>query len=248
MTIVPLKKNLTLIEHIKELRNLIIISALGIVTASIISYIFFDKLIYFLSKYFNVVENSLNYKLFVNSIFEAFVVKIKMSIVFGVVFTIPLHIYNIVRFIFPGLKSREKKILIAALIWSACMTFLGFYLTYFKIIPLAVKFLVTKDFIPENVCVLLNYSQNINYIFQFLIYSIAIFQTPIVLEILLALNILKRKTLLKYARYAVVIIFIVAAVITPGPDIISQLGIAIPLVILYFLTILVAKIFRFGEK
>ena len=94
---------------------------------------------------------------------------------------------------------------------------------------------------------LLNYGQNIFYIFQYLLVSLVLFQLPILLEILLIVNIIKRKTLLKASRYMIVFIFILAAILTP-PDFMSQVTLALPLIVLYFLTIFIAKIFKFGEE
>ncbi len=78
--------------------------------------------------------------------------------------------------------------------------------------------------------------------------SLFALQTPMVLEVLLMMGVLKRKKVFRATRYIIVVIFVFAAIVTPSPDFISQLGIALPLVILYFLAILVAKIFRFGEE
>ena len=93
---------------------------------------------------------------------------------------------------------------------------------------------------------LLNYNRNIFYILQFIFIALVLFQTPIVLELLLVANVLKRKTLLRFSRYIVVGIFALSALLTP-PDFISQVSLAAPLIVLYFLTILIAKIFKFGE-
>ena len=77
--------------------------------------------------------------------------------------------------------------------------------------------------------------------------TIVLFQTPIVLELLMIMNILKRKTLLRASKYVIVGFFVLSAALTP-PDFISQLSLALPLVGLFFLSILIAKIFRFGDE
>ena len=77
--------------------------------------------------------------------------------------------------------------------------------------------------------------------------SLVVFQSPVLLEILLIMNVVTRKTLLRLSRFVVVGIFILAAILTP-PDFVSQVSIAVPLVGLYFLTILIARIFRWGEE
>jgi sec-independent protein translocase protein TatC len=84
-------------------------------------------------------------------------------------------------------------------------------------------------------------------IFQFLLITIIIFQLPIILEILMIMNLLGRRALLRASRFIVIGIFVLAAIVTP-PDFISQVSLALPLVGLFFLTILIARIFNFGKK
>ena len=108
------------------------------------------------------------------------------------------------------------------------------------------RFLTSSKFIPFNVGLLLNYTKNIFYILQFIFIALVIFQTPIILELLLISNVVKRKALLKMSKYIIILIFVLSALLTP-PDFISQVSLATPLIVLYFLTILIAKIFRFGE-
>jgi sec-independent protein translocase protein TatC len=94
---------------------------------------------------------------------------------------------------------------------------------------------------------LLNYQANVFYILTFILWAVLAFQFPLLMEILLVMNILKRKQVLRASRFVVVGIFIISALITP-PDFISQLGVALPLMFFYFLALLVAKIFKFGEE
>jgi sec-independent protein translocase protein TatC len=94
--------------------------------------------------------------------------------------------------------------------------------------------------------IMLNYTQNIFYIFNFLLYAMLAFQFPILLELLMYWNLVSRKTLWKSTRYAIVVIFVIAAIVTP-PDVISQCGIAIPMTLLFFITLGIAKIFGWGE-
>jgi sec-independent protein translocase protein TatC len=106
--------------------------------------------------------------------------------------------------------------------------------------------LTNPRFLPQGVGVLLNYQTNVFYILTFMLWAVLALQMPLLMEILLALNILQRKQVLRASRYIVVFIFVISAIITP-PDVISQLGIALPLIFFYFLALLIAKIFKFGE-
>ncbi len=93
---------------------------------------------------------------------------------------------------------------------------------------------------------LLNYGKNIFYVFRFLLVTMILFQIPIILELLLAMNMVNRRAVLKASRFVIVGIFALAAILTP-PDFVSQIGVALPLIAFFFLTILIAKLFKFGE-
>lgn len=235
-------------EHLSELRKRILISAIGIVLGSIIAFIFFQYIIGALFKPFSNIESAgPQNQMFINTIFEGFLTKLKLSILTGLVISFPVHLFNAIVFIFPGLKRREKRVTIIGLSASFLLIIFSFYYSYYKIVPISVRFLTSKNFIPDNVGLLLNYSKNIFYVIQFLFITLVVFQVPIVLEILLITNVVTRKKLLKSSRFICIGIIILSALLTP-PDFISQVSLAAPLIFLFFLTILVAKIFKFGES
>ena len=243
----PKEKFLTFWGHLSELRIRIMISAIGITLGSIAAFLLFKYILALLFRPFESLEAYAGDKqLFINTIFEGFLTKLKISILAGIIFSFPVHLYNLVCFIFPALRRREKRIIVAGLAVSFVLIVFSFYYSYFKIVPISVSFLTSKNFIPIKVGLLLNYTKNIFYILQFLFVTLVVFQTPIVLEILLIAKVVTRKRLLKMSRFVIVIIFVLSAILTP-PDFVSQVSLAVPLIILYFLTILIAKIFRFGE-
>lgn len=238
---------MTFLDHLSELRKKLIVSVIAIVIGSIVSFIFFQFLIDALFKpFYNTEAAGSENLLFVNTIFEGFVTKFKVSILSGIVISFPVHLFNTISFIFPGLKRKEKRITIIALTVSFVLIVFSFYYSYFTIIPVSVRFLTSKNFIPEKVGMLLNYHKNIFYVIQFLFITLVIFQLPIILEILMITNVVKRRRLLRGSRYIVIVIVVLSALLTP-PDFVSQLALAAPLVGLFFLTILIAKIFKFGE-
>jgi sec-independent protein translocase protein TatC len=240
-------KNMTLWGHLKELRRRLLFSALGILIGSIIAFLFFQFIIGALFKPFEGIEAARTQgQLFINTIFEGFVTKLKLSILTGLVISFPVHLFNAICFIFPGLHRREKRITIIGLSVSFILIVFSFYYSYSKIVPISVRFLTSKNFIPDQVGLLLNYSKNIFYVVQFLFITLVVFQVPIVLEILLITNVITRKQLLKSSRFIIIGIIVMSALLTP-PDFISQVSLATPLIVLFFLTILVAKIFKFGE-
>ena len=245
------KKNndlsMSLIDHIKELRRRLIVSLCAILAATIVSFVLYDIIISILFHPFEAIEISLdNDVLFVNTIFEGFLTKIKVSLLSGIVLSLPLHFYNLTKFIFPGLTGKEKKVISISLASSFLLIVISAYYGYVKVIPVSISFLTNSGFVPQKVGMLLNFGENIFYILRFLMATIILFQGPLILEILLIMGLVKRRTLMSASRFIIVGIFVTAAILTP-PDFISQLSLALPMIILYFLTILVAKIFRFGE-
>lgn len=236
------------VEHLRELRGRLIVSMVVILCAAVVSYIFFDHIVEFLSRPFRGIEALAiqDEILFVNSIFEGFLVRLKVSVLAGVVLSLPLHVFNIIGFVLPGLTPGERRVILTSLVASFCLIVASFYYGYFSVIPISIGFLSGAGFVPENVGLLLNYGQNIFVIFQFLMITVILFQVPIVLELLLIMNVLSRKALLSASRFIVVGIFVLSAIVTP-PDFVSQISLALPLVGLFFLTILVARVFRFGE-
>ena len=241
------KGTMPFIEHMRELRKRLILSIIIILAGTIVSFLFYHQIITYLFKPFAQLNIAYDANiLYINSLFEGFLIKLKVSVICGVLLACPFLLYNIIRFIFPGLNKKEKKILIISLFTSILLVSISFYYGYYSIIPIAVKFLTSREVIPTKVGLLLNFEKNIFYIFQFLLVALIVFQTPIILELLMAMNLIKRKVLLSSSRFIVVAIFILSAVLTP-PDIITQFGLALPLIILFYLTILIAKIFHFGE-
>jgi len=240
------EKVMTVMEHIGELRNGILISLSAFLLFSVIAFIFSNFIIQIFTRPFAGVESSVDKKLVVSNIIEGFSTQIQVSVISGFILSLPVHIFNLLKFVFPGLEKKHKRIILVFLIASLALIVIGAYIAYFQVVPLAIGFLTSTAFIPKGVGYLLNYRQNIFYVFSFILWSLAALQTPLVLELLLMFNILNRKQVFRASRYIIVGIFVVAAIITP-PDFISQLGVALPLTALFFIALLVAKIFKFGE-
>jgi sec-independent protein translocase protein TatC len=161
--------------------------------------------------------------------------------------SLPFHLVNIAQFLFPAFPPKSRKIIATGIIGSFFLALFGAFVAYFQIIPFSIRFFAGSLYIPEDVGVMLNYQKSISYILMFILWAVITFQTPLVLMILLALNILKRSAVLRSSRYVIIIIFVIAAMVTPSVDPVSQCAIALPLIILYFAVILVAKIFKLGE-
>ncbi len=239
-------KVMPLIEHIRELRRLILQSLAAFVVCFGASFVFANQIAGLFTRQFASVASAVESTLVVTTIVEGFSSQIKVAVYAGLILSSPVLIFNLLRFIFPGLERKQRRLIIWCLAASFCLVVFGAYLAYFRIVPLAIRFLTNPYFVPKNVGYLLNYQTNIFYVFSFILWSLAAMQMPLVMEILLMMGVLKRKAVFKASRFVIVGILVLSAVITP-PDFISQLGVALPLTLLYFLALLIAKIFKFGE-
>lgn len=211
-------------------------------------YMSYDYFIEFMITPFQEnIRSEFGKELFAQSLFEGFLTKLKVSLIAGTILALPIYLYHIIKFTFPALKRKEKVTIISGLGVSILLIWGSVYLTFFKLVPFILTFLTSSGFIPNKIGLLLNYQSSILYIIQFVLYSALAFQFPILLEVCLALNLVTRKTLYKYSKYIIIGIVILSALVTP-PDFVSQLGLSIPLILLYFLTLLIAKIFKWGES
>lgn len=236
-----------ILSHLKELRRSLIISGIALAVGFVIAIGLYDVIMDFLFEPLLQLSGGSDGKvLYINTLAEGFLVRLKISGLAGLILSLPVHLFNILHFAFPGLVKKERQIIIITLICSFIFVVGGFFYSYYSIIPVSVVFLTGKGFIPENTGVLLSFGGNIFYILQFILMTLVVFQMPVLLEILMVLNVVKRKVLFKMGRYMIVLFFLIAALITP-PDFITQVGLALPMTVLFYLTILIAKIFKFGE-
>lgn len=235
-----------LLAHLAELRKRLVISCGALVVAAGVCYGFYDEIYAFLSKPFADMPGAKENLLYVTSVFEGFLVRLKLSIYAGIVFSTPVHLWNAIQFVFPALRAVEKKVVLWSLVASTFLIAASGWYIYALVLPFSIKYLVGAQFLPKGVGVMLHYGQNLNYIFMILFFGMIIFQLPIVMALLLRFNVLKRRALLRNGRYVIVGIFIFAAVVTP-PDYVSQLSLAVPLVVFYYLTLLIAKLFGWGN-
>ncbi len=239
---------LSILDHLKELRKRLFHIVLWILMGSISGFYIYDIFInYLIVPFQNSIHSELGKELFVQSLFEGFITKFKVSFIIGGFMASPAIIYHILRFIFPAIGKKEKIAIIFGLFISVLLASSSVYLTFFKLIPFILTFMTSAGFIPENVGLILNFQNSIFYVIQFVIFSMITFQFPILLEIGLAFNLVTRKQLLKKSKFIIIGIFVLSALITP-PDFVSQLAISLPLITLFFITILIAKCFGWGKQ
>ena len=239
-------KEMSILDHIRELRNTILLSLSAFAVAVVVSFFFSSHIIQIFTEPFNEIDSMVATTMVISNIAEGFLAQLRISVIAGLILSLPFHVFGIIRFVFPGLTSREKRIVISFLIVSLVFIVVGAYFVYFLLVPIVIDFLTRPLFLPQTVGVLLNYYSNIFFILTFILGAVITLQAPILMEILLILNVIKRRQVWKGCRFIIVGIFILSAIVTP-PDVASLLGIALPLTAFFFLGLLIAKIFKFGE-
>lgn len=238
-----------ILVHLAELRKRVIFSILCVVACSAAAFAFYDPLVALVSGPFSRLQLSsdLPARLFVHSVTEGFLVRVRISLLSGVIFALPAVFYHILRFVFPGLTGSERRTTGAAVIGGFVLAVGAFYYSYTQILPISLDFLTGSGFVPEDVGVLLNFRMSISFVLQILLIAVVLFQLPVVLLVLLKLELINARGALRAGPYVVVILLAVSAILTP-PDVISQIGLALPLAALYFLAIGVAVLFRVGGR
>jgi sec-independent protein translocase protein TatC len=235
------------VSHLTELRKRLIQSFVFLIVFFIGCYFFAEHLYGFLVEpYSNAVkDDGKERRLIFTALQETFLTYLKVSFFAAFFVTCPFILMQIWKFIAPGLYKHEKIAIIPYLILTPILFFLGGMLVYYLIMPLAIKFFLSFESSGLTTGLPIQLEAKVNEYLSLvmkLIFAFGIsFQLPVVLSLLARVGIVDAKFLKERRKYVVVIIFTVAALLTP-PDPITQIGLAIPLLILYELSIISVNI------
>jgi len=179
-------------------------------------------------------------KLIATSVFSPFLVPLKITLMAAFLVALPVVLWQVWAFVAPGLYSHEKRLVLPLVISSTVLFFIGVAFCYFMVIPALTRFIVAMS--PHDVTTAPDIEQYFGTVLTlFLVFGIA-FEVPIAVIVLARIGIVSVAQLRQFRGYFVVGAFIVSAVVTP-PDVISQLSLAIPMVLLYEIGIVAAQIF-----
>lgn len=231
-----------LTSHLKELRKRLILSFIAVVTGFIVCYAFSQDLFDILSKPLLKMMPSGSSLIF-TSVAEAFFTYMKVAFIAGLILASPFVLFQVWAFVTPGLYRHEKRYVIPFVAAGSFFFALGILFAYFVAIPVGFKFLLgyATDFIKP----MPSMKEYLSFSIKFLLAFGLVFEFPVVLVLLARIGVVDAKILARHRKYAILLIFIFAAVMTP-PDVISQLLMAIPLMGLYELSIILSRIF--GKK
>ena len=233
----------TFVEHLTELRSRLLKSFIYLLVFFGISYFFAENIYAFLVEPYAqaVKDDSVNRRLIFTALHETFITYLKVSFFTSLFFSSPIILTQVWKFIAPGLYKNEKKALLPYLIATPTLFLLGAMLVYYLIMPLAIKFFLSFETSALSGSLPIQLEAKVNEYLSLimrLIFAFGIsFQLPVLLSLLARVGFINSEYLRTRRKFVVVIIFAIAAILTP-PDPITQIGLGIPLLILYELSIL----------
>ncbi len=239
-----------LLDHLIELRQRMLYSFIALLAAFVVCFVFaqvlFDFLVQPLADILIEREGVRGARrLIFTDLTEVFFTHIKIAFFFGAFISSPIFLTQLWLFVAPGLYKNEKKGLAPFLVASPVLFFLGGALVYFVLFPLAWQFFLSFETMGGGGTLPIELEAKVNEYLSLvmrLIFAFGLcFQLPVLMTLLARVGIASSKGMAEKRKYAIVGVFIVAAVITP-PDPISQLSLAIPIIVLYEVSILMAKL------
>jgi len=234
--------DMTLLGHLAELRRRLAWSMAGVVVGTCGAYSFSGKLFSLLTAPYISACSTLAAEpdLIGTGPAEAFILKLQAALFAGVILAAPLILYQLWRFVAPGLYPSEKHRLLPFLAASLMLLCAGLAFCYFFVLPLAFRFF-TEEYTSIGVKPVIRIGEYFSFILRLLSAFALVFELPVLTFFLARIGAISHIQLLRWSRPALVGIFILAAILTP-PDIVSQLLLAMPLMLLYGLSILIAKL------
>ena len=226
--------------HIAELRSRLIKIVIIYFIFFLLAFIFWKDIFAWMSApLLEALKLDKNSQIIFTGLAEPFFTAVKISLFAGFFFSLPFILYQVWAFIAPGLYEHEKKLIIPFVFWGTVMFIIGAAFAYYVVFPVGFKVLVT--FGGSEFTAMPRISEYVSFFGKLMLGFGIAFELPVVTYFLAKLGLVTDKTLIEFSRYAIVIIFILAAILTP-PDLFSQIAMATPLLILYGVSILIAKI------
>lgn len=226
-------------EHLEELRWRLIKAAIGIVIGGIVAAVFID---YIMNDFLLAPAKQTTPPLELINLkpYGQLVLYFEVILVCGIILSIPNLFYQLWKFIEPGMLPSERKYISTIVVFSTICFLGGISFAYFVMLPTALKFFAAfgTQAITNNIAV----DEYFSFVISVMLAAGVVFELPMVSFFLSKLGILTPKFMRRYRKHAIIIILILAGILTPSPDITSQLLLGIPLVILYEISIIISKL------
>ncbi len=214
--------SMSITAHLEELRSRIIKSLLAVAAGSGIAYFFLDEITKFMTAPVG--------KLYYMKPGEAFFTYVKIDIVAGFLIALPIIFFHIWQFFLPALTKSERAVLGVLVPASVILFFTGLAFAFFLILPIALKFFM--GFSTDDLQTMFSFQNYFDFVITFLLPFGFVFELPLIVIVLAQLGILTSEFLGKYRRIIFFLSFVIGAIITP-PDVISQISLAVPVILLY---------------
>jgi sec-independent protein translocase protein TatC len=233
---------MTLLEHLDELRRRIGISLLAIVAG-------FGVCWYYAKPIFSWLQRPVTQflaagdKLAFTGLIDPFMLYMKVGLLGGIFLASPVVLYQVWLFVAPGLYRNERRVVLPFVLFTTAFFLLGGYFGYAVAFPMVCRFLLQVGADFKQVVTINEYFSMAS---KVILGLGLVFELPVLMLFLARIGVVNYRFLLRHFRYAVIVIFIIAAIITPTPDVATQSVFAIPMVLLYLLGVLVAWLF--GKK
>ena len=233
------EEKLPITSHLEELRGRLVKCALAVAAGFTASYAFSDWLFDFLAAPMIRVMPK-GSKLIFTSPPEAFFTYMKVAFFAGIVVSAPVIFYQLWKFIMPGLYENERKLVIPFVLVATFFFFAGASFGFFVVLPVGFQFFV--GFASDSIVAMPSMREYLNFTMKFLLGFGCAFELPVVMYFLARMGLVSAPTLRKNRKYAFLIVAVVAAVLTPGPDVFSQCMLGGPLYLLYEISIWVTAL------
>lgn len=236
--------NQNFLYHLGELRSRIIFCLIFFL---VFSLIIFSKSVFLIDiAQEEFKKNFSSISLIGKSPIDAFMIRIKVSIFIALFLSLPFILYEAWAFIKTGLRENEKKYSLIFLLSGSLLGIIGALFCHFYILPLALKFFYSQyNLLSLNP--MIHFDEYVSFFIKLDLTFALVFELPIIFFILAKLGLINSKVLTKYARQAILIIVIIAAFLTP-PDAVTQVLMAFPLVVLYYVSVYIVKLVEKKEK
>jgi len=227
-----------LTAHLAELRSRLIWCMMALAVGFVVCYGLSDKIVAALQSPVALVGQPIKVPLQIIAPAEAFVTYIKVGLIAGLFLVLPFVLYQLWKFVAPGLLEHEKKYTVPFLVGSAVLFYSG-GIVFYLVLPFIIHFLLS--FAKGDIKAQLSVGYYVTFCVRLMIAFGLVFQLPMVVIFLTQLGLLSSRLLVQYFRHAVVLIFVVAAMLTPTTDPLSLVAMVLPMLLLYGLSILAAR-------
>lgn len=229
-----------LTEHLAELRTRLIRIIIALIVGTFIAFSKAEVIFEILK--IPLIKANPNMKLYFLSPTEPFFTAFKISFLAGFIIMSPIIFYQIWKFIEPALYEHEKKLAIPFVFFTTLFFIVGVLFSFYVVLPIALGFFINFGNIQLGAEAIFSVKEYISFILRMIFAFGLTFELPVILSLLARLGLITPAFLIKVRPYFIVLAFVVAAILTPTPDIFSQLMLAIPLVIFYEVSIIMAKV------